>query len=539
MAFGSHPWRTHVECKLSVTPRFMIRSNLTYFNTAAFNSAARRASMLAVIAAAILLSGCNPPPTAPAPSKPSLSGVALRLAVVDDPALVRAISILCGQWKDETGSELTVASLSDDELSATAASGKLGADAVIYAPRRLGWLVEKKIVRPIDCAALDDPQLDWADVFELVKSREVTWGTSVYAVPLGSPVLVCFYRDDLLRTLGQKPPRTWAEYQKLARLLQDGGPPVLVPTTGSAANAAADVARTANHAAWRGSVEPLAQGWAGISLLARAGAYARHPNHYSTLFNMQTMEPLVASPPFVRALEEMVAAARVAPSPALEDGPAEAWSALIAGHAGMALCWPASIAPDAAAEDATERAETPEIGCVALPGSVEMYNATVGKWEQRASPTSVPLLGIAGRVGSITTETTEPQTAMRLLSWLSSRKGIDLTTSTSADVAPFRSSQGLAPRSLTRSGLRVGEANQYAAVVAESLSATDCLVVPRIPGAERYLAALDDAVRQALKGAAEPQEALTAAAEQWRAITAELGLESQRAADRKSLRLDQ
>ena len=52
-------------------------------------------------------------------------------------------------------------------------------------------------------------------------------------------------------------------------------------------------------------------GWAGIVLLARAAPYATHPSNYSKLFSIETMEPLVDGPPFVRALEELVATARL------------------------------------------------------------------------------------------------------------------------------------------------------------------------------------------------------------------------------------
>ena len=56
-----------------------------------------------------------------------------------------------------------------------------------------------------------------------------------------------------------------------------------------------------------GVLEPLGPGWAGVVLLARAASYAKHPDNYSTLFDINTMEPLIAGEPFVRALEELLA----------------------------------------------------------------------------------------------------------------------------------------------------------------------------------------------------------------------------------------
>ena len=83
----------------------------------------------------------------------------------------------------------------------------------------LGTFVESKAISPISHESLDDRQLDWADIFELLKTREVVWGGQVYAVPLGSPVLVCFYREDLLSGLGLSPPRTWEDYRDVAAAL--------------------------------------------------------------------------------------------------------------------------------------------------------------------------------------------------------------------------------------------------------------------------------------------------------------------------------
>ena len=62
------------------------------------------------------------------------------------------------------------------------------------------------------------------------------------------------------------------------------------------------------------------------------------------------------------------------------------------------------------------------------------------------------------------------------------------------------------------------------------------LIVIRIPGRRRYLKALGDAVEQSLQGVA-PKEALKNAAQQWNALTDELGRDQQRRALSRSLDL--
>ena len=60
----------------------------------------------------------------------------------------------------------------------------------------------------------------------------------------------------------------------------------------------------------------------------------------------------------------------------------------------------------------------------------------------------------------------------------------------------------------------------------------------RIPGRVRYLTALDDAVRRAVRGEAAPQTCLEAAAAEFRQITDDIGVERQQAAYWASLGLD-
>ena len=59
----------------------------------------------------------------------------------------------------------------------------------------------------------------------------------------------------------------------------------------------------------------------------------------------------------------------------------------------------------------------------------------------------------------------------------------------------------------------------------------------RIPAADQYVAALDDAVQKALAGEQTPAAALAEAAGQWQVITQKLGLAAQKKAYAASLGL--
>jgi multiple sugar transport system substrate-binding protein len=102
----------------------------------------------------------------------------------------------------------------------------------------------------------------------------------------------------------------------------------------------------------------------------------------------------------------------------------------------------------------------------------------------------------------------------------------------------YRRSQMKSPRVWLDAGTDAAAAQQYAATVYDALSHAAYLSAPRIPGRVEYLAALDAAVRAAVKGEKPPADALAAAAAQWRTITEKLGTDAQRKAYRLSLGLE-
>ena len=169
-----------------------------------------------------------------------LEGLKLRLAVVDDPALAAAVVRVHGEWNAQTGAEFQVEQVTEKDLANAEA---LPADAVLCPSHLLGGLAERKLLAPVPPPILHDAE--WGGIFELLRLREAAWANEIMAVPFGSPVFCCYYRADLLEKLGRRPPRTWAEYQDLAKLLAEEGR-----------------AERGEGRRWCGTIEPLAPGWA-------------------------------------------------------------------------------------------------------------------------------------------------------------------------------------------------------------------------------------------------------------------------------------
>jgi len=495
-----------------------------------------------------VVAGCSQGPPSPKTPTPTPVAAKLRLAVVDDPALARSIGRLQGQSGDETNITYEIVELSSSDwppkpTDAPAASPP--ADAIIAPAWLLGPAADAGAIVPLPEQALGERNAQWRGVFEALRDQEAAWAGRAAAVPFGSPVLVCYYRADLLEVVHRRPPRTWEEYRELAELLGDRA------HLGSAA--------PPPDRPWCGAMEPLGPGWAGLVLLARAAPYVKHRGQYSTWFDIETMESLVAGPPVVRALEELAAAARCGPGDATTLDPAAVRRAFWQGRCGMAISWPSAAAgqpaesapatadgsargDDSAGHSASLAAPGPPVraGFVALPGSAEVFDLARREWvhRQRDEPTRVTLLSISGRLGMVSKASSQPEAALALLMWLSGhRHGAEVSAS-SEQTTLFRREHVRRPEAWVEPPVGPDGAARYAELVEEALRGELFVFAPRIPGRAEYLAALDEAVHKTLDGRLPPIEALREAADRWNEITERLGRQRQRAALLKSLGLE-
>ena len=379
-----------------------------------------------------------------------------------------------GEWAARSGGSLHVA----DVTVADAAVGRaMESDALIYPSWLLGTLINMKAIIPLRRNVLDGSLFAADDVFPIVRRHSMVWGDRAMAVPLGSPVLMLWYRADLLKQMGLTAPATWDDYQRLTRRLGDRSQ--LGPSTPPA------------DAVWYPTVEPLAAPWAAHLLLARAASYARNPSSYSALFDIETMRPLIAEPPFVRALEQLKVTVKPLDLP--EVDPAGALRLLFDGRAAMALTWAT------AADQSDRRSSDPAtpatlsiqsaLGVATLPGSRNVYSAGSRTWETRiaGSRPQVPTIGLAGRIGSVTRSTRNAPTAMQLLAWLSGAEMSAQVSPVSRATTLFRGAHLTAPRLWVPAATPAALAHDYARLVANVLDHEIWLGALRIPAAQRSM----------------------------------------------------
>jgi ABC-type glycerol-3-phosphate transport system substrate-binding protein len=147
---------------------------------------------------------------------------------------------------------------------------------------------------------------------------------------------------------------------------------------------------------------------------------------------------------------------------------------------------------------------------------------------------NVPVLGYNDRLAAVTSTTRNAASAFKLLEWLAQSDTSTQLASAAGGMMPARRSLASSP-SWYDSNVDVRERSDLAKALEATLSGERCLLIPRIPGVDEYISALDEAVREAASGSVAPQTALDSVAKRWEVITESRGRESQREAYRKHL----
>ncbi len=224
------------------------------------------------------------------------------------------------------------------------------------------------------------------------------------------------------------------------------------------------------------AIDPTANAPKSIALLAAAAPHAITNECIGVLFDSETMKPRITEKPF----EEALSAVLKSPLPnreGLGEGPT--------------------------------RVATPQLAPISI-------------------------IGCDDRLIAVTASSHNAASAFKLLAWLAQADISSQLAKAAGGKLPPR-------RSLATSAawydpkLSATDRGERGKELEAMLGGQQALVIPRIPGTDEYLAALDDAVKSATADKVPAAAALQAAAARWEKITDTLGRDKQRAAYQKHL----
>ena len=242
-----------------------------------------------------------------------------------------------------------------------------------------------------------------------------------------------------------------------------------------------------------------------VALLARGVFYSQGRSGTIDCFDPDSMQPQIDRPPFVRALQEMIDRDGSETQP--DDNQ---------------LSWPTYRSDNA------ERLAT-------LPIPEEVYHPLREAWVENDLDRPITVLGVAGRMVSVSKTTRNSSSAFKFMTWLISADTVRQVSPRSQATAWFRKSQA---RNVGRSSDLGSGGAQLAASVGELLSSPYYFVMPRIPGIDDYLESLDAAAGTAISERQDAKAVLAAVANRWESLTDQLGRDRQRTAYRQHLGLE-
>ena len=445
----------------------------------------------------------------------SLRGQELELLAPKSLNLPVFWEVLLEEWKSQTGASLKFVEFDAEQAIPTQEKpeAESGGRLILFPLNKLC-----EIDRQLSPLPGSDPRFDSKDLFkglrERVFSREQKW----MAYPISVPVLVVYYRQDLLRAANRKAPETWEEYQSLVDSLESWAPGL-------------------------SAVEPLGPDFRATTFFAKSLSFCKHPENYSVWFDIDSAKPTLNSPGFVEGLETARQTWIKLPKEVLTYSPVDCRRLVLTGKAAMALAWEphsselvARSAHDT--ESQLQRMEGMEIGFCRLPGSRRVYNRNSKKWDIMPAGTvhAPAMCGMAGLAAGVILPpgTTEDTAASNLL--------ISLTSTSLFDEAflplpkgPCRESQISVAPSWFGPELSTEEASQYVDAVAQSLR--DMQLVSELPviGADEFRRAASDALEPLLRGEASTEQTLNLMQQSFEAIVGRLGQDVVRESHRRGL----
>lgn len=432
------------------------------------------------------------------------AGQDVRLAVPADFGFREVWEGPLNEWAAQSGARYSLAEYTPSESSGPFAGSPDSAQntLAIFPLEQAAEMIAAGELAPIPASVLEgsDNGIQWQDLFGGVRQKLASRKGQPLFVPLSAPVLVCYFRQDLLSAAGLAPPQTWDDYQQLLDNLATWAPECT-------------------------AVEPWSEAFRATLFLARAVSLAQHPGQYSLFLDIETGDPLIDSPGFVRALDAARAALQKMPPDVLKYDPADCRNELLQGRAALAIaCESPAVGSTAATAPAADRPGPMEIGFIRLPGSREVYNSDRRTWEPLAdkSINRVTLTGFSGwGVGtSARCSVLQAEASWNALIKLCSSS---LTTGFPPGIVGLCRESQLQSAGGLETHLEARDAILYANAVAQSLRDTRLVADVPMIGRRQFRQSLASALTSAIGGSETSELALQTAARDWREIIGKIG----------------
>lgn len=318
------------------------------------------------VAVSLHLFGCPQADKPDASESPAVaySGVKLKLAMPASLALSDQWAPAVNDWAGENDASVEIVEVAFSTAPSVWMSQlrESPTTLIVLPTTQIGELVGAGLAATIPVELIESDVIAWHQIPPNVRSTLDTLGEEPAFITVDCPTPAVVVRADLLEAARLSLPTTWSEYDRLVTNVAKWAP---------------------DHTA----VEPRADEFLPTLFLARAISGAHHPAGLSVELDVSNGDPLIASPPYLRALTEMQALSSNLAKEARSMSPVDCLNALGDGRAAIGIVWETDKAPlavggtDLTATSEAASNERGELLFTSLPGRQEVFNRDDRAWE--------------------------------------------------------------------------------------------------------------------------------------------------------------
>jgi ABC-type glycerol-3-phosphate transport system substrate-binding protein len=375
-------------------------------------------------------------------------------------------------------------------------------NTILFFPRTsFAELGIRDLFQEIPETFLGPDDFNWQDMYDSLRGSVTEWNDDPCVIPIREPMLLLYYRSDLLEAAGKTPPQSWDEYQELLKTLEDWAPGM-------------------------SAVEPWGKGSRSTTFLAHALPYVKTRGNYSAFFDYKSGEPMIGSPGFVRGLQECRDIVSLLDPESANMNSAQTLDEIREGRAAIAI-GDAFPHPASLTQEGSSEPEAIPISVVPIPGASSIFDPGRSAWQDLdGKMNSVTLTGWEGlSVGILDAGRAEKnRAAWNLL------RSMMMYYPESCFVPGYRTSTRLSTSTKIWSP-PFPHLDERSHVEATRFSLREAEVVPAVIIAHRdqFMTQLSQTVTEVLfEKSAEPNEALQQLAQSWADLMEQLGKEKVR-----------
>jgi multiple sugar transport system substrate-binding protein len=403
-------------------------------------------------------------------------------------------------------------------------------DAFVFDPQWMGDYVPPGYLEDITDRVKGDQTLKWDDIAPFFRDFSASYKGRTYTIPLDGDFQMAYYRTDLLKKDGLKPPVTWDDYLAIAQRYQ--GKDLNGDGKGDYGSCIAK----------KRSAQSYWMAWSVAGSYLQSGGTSQ-----GSFFDVDSMKPLVNNEAFAAALDVYKKTTQYAPPDELNLDVGDTRGLFTSGRCALSADW--GDIGTLAIDEKTSTVQD-KVGAVIMPGSKRVLDRATGRLvdcDATTCPHAIdgvnhaPFSAFGGWSGAINAAADKKvkDAAYDFLAYMSApaQSNVDVTLGKTG-FNPYRTSQFENIDLWVKAGMSKEAAENYLGAIRASLQSPNMILDLRIPKSSQYQGTvLDTAVAQFLAGETNRDETMKRIEDGWEKISNDEGRDEQKQAYAASLNI--